>query len=32
MTGQLSLIRGKGLIISEGEFGERLIDHAKGGE
>jgi aspartate aminotransferase-like enzyme/GNAT superfamily N-acetyltransferase len=29
MTGQLSLIRGKGLIISEGEFGERLIDHAK---
>ncbi len=25
---QLSLIRGKGLIISNGEFGERLCDHA----
>jgi aspartate aminotransferase-like enzyme/N-acyl-L-homoserine lactone synthetase len=27
VAGQLSLIPGKGLILSNGEFGERLIDH-----
>ena len=29
VAGQLSLIPGKGLILSNGEFGERLIDHGK---
>jgi aspartate aminotransferase-like enzyme len=29
VAGQLSLISGKGLILSNGEFGERLIDHGK---
>lgn len=28
IAGQLSLIGGRGLILSNGEFGERLIDHA----
>ncbi|MCP4668300.1 MAG: aminotransferase class V-fold PLP-dependent enzyme [Deltaproteobacteria bacterium] len=29
VAGQLSIIPGKGLILSNGEFGERLIDHGK---
>lgn len=29
VAGQLSLIEGPGLILSNGEFGERLIDHAR---
>ena len=29
MTGQLSLIDGRGLVLADGEFGERLIDHAE---
>jgi aspartate aminotransferase-like enzyme len=29
VAAQLSLIPGKGLILSNGEFGERLIDHGK---
>ncbi|MBI4645500.1 MAG: alanine--glyoxylate aminotransferase family protein [Bacteroidia bacterium] len=29
IAGQLSLLPGKGLILSNGEFGDRLIDHAK---
>jgi len=29
MTGQLSLIGGRGLVLADGEFGERLIDHAE---
>ncbi len=29
LSGQLSLAGGKGLILSNGEFGERLIDHAR---
>lgn len=29
VAGQLSLHEGKGLILSNGEFGERLIDHAE---
>lgn len=29
MVGQLSLLNLKGLVISDGEFGERLIDHAE---
>jgi aspartate aminotransferase-like enzyme len=28
IAGQLSLIPGRGLILSNGEFGERLVDHA----
>ncbi|MEO7423557.1 MAG: GNAT family N-acetyltransferase [Fibrobacteria bacterium] len=30
IAGQLSLLPGKGLVISNGEFGERLILHAQG--
>jgi aspartate aminotransferase-like enzyme len=29
VAGQISLIPGRGLILSNGEFGERLIDHGK---
>ena len=29
VAGQLSLLAGRGLILSNGEFGERLIDHAR---
>jgi len=29
IAAQLSIIKGKGLILHNGEFGERLIDHAK---
>ncbi len=29
MVGQLSLLDSKGLVLSDGEFGERLIDHAE---
>lgn len=29
MVGQLTLIEGKGLVLSDGEFGCRLIDHAR---
>jgi len=29
VAGQLSLLGGRGLILSNGEFGERLIDHAR---
>jgi aspartate aminotransferase-like enzyme len=29
VTAQLSLLGGRGLILSNGEFGERLIDHAR---
>lgn len=28
VAGQISLIEGKGIILSNGEFGDRLIDHA----
>jgi aspartate aminotransferase-like enzyme len=29
IAGQLSLLGGRGLILSNGEFGERLLDHAR---
>jgi aspartate aminotransferase-like enzyme len=29
IAGQLSLLGGRGLILSNGEFGERLVDHAR---
>jgi aspartate aminotransferase-like enzyme len=29
VAGQLSLEKGRGLILSQGEFGQRLIDHAR---
>jgi aspartate aminotransferase-like enzyme len=29
IVGQLSLLDGRGLVLSNGEFGERLIDHAR---
>lgn len=29
MVGQISLLGSKGLVLSDGEFGERLIDHAE---
>ncbi|GIN74596.1 acetyltransferase [Bacillus sp. J14TS2] len=29
VAGQLSLLNGKGLILNNGEFGKRLMDHAK---
>lgn len=29
MVGQLSLLEAKGLVLADGEFGERLIDHAE---
>lgn len=29
VAGQLSLLGGRGLILSNGEFGERLLDHAR---
>ncbi len=30
VAGQLSLPRGRGLILSNGEFGQRLVNHARG--
>jgi len=29
IAGQLSLLKGRGLILTNGEFGERLVDHAR---
>jgi len=29
VAGQLSLLKGRGLILTNGEFGERLVDHAR---
>ena len=29
VAGQLSLLKGRGLVLSNGEFGERLVDHAR---
>jgi aspartate aminotransferase-like enzyme len=29
IAAQLSLLDGRGLVLSNGEFGERLIDHAR---
>jgi aspartate aminotransferase-like enzyme len=29
VAGQLSLLKGRGLVLTNGEFGERLVDHAR---
>ncbi len=29
VAGQLTLLKGRGLVLSNGEFGERLVDHAR---
>ena len=29
IAGQLSLLKGRGLVLTNGEFGERLVDHAR---